>query len=103
MIFFSHSRQRNGSGCERTLNPENNLLLNDFIGSFRNGTKSGEGQRFYDNGIYDGAWENNKRSGKGIMWHNSGELYFGEWQDDVYSGYGVFMKGDLIMNFAEMK
>lgn len=96
--FSSFYFSRHGSGCERTLNTENNLLLNEFIGNFRNGKKNGEGQRFYDNGIYDGGWCSNKRSGRGIMWYHSGELYFGEWKKDVYDGSGVLVKGDLLMN-----
>lgn len=85
---------RHGAGCERTLNPENNLLLNQFIGSYRHGKRDGEGQRFYDNGIYDGGWRNNKRSGRGIMWYEDGGLYFGEWKNDAYDGAGVLVKGD---------
>lgn len=68
--------------------------MNDFIGSFRNGKKSGEGQRFYDNGIYEGSWKRDERSGRGIMWHNNGELYLGEWKNDVYDGSGILVKGD---------
>lgn len=88
---------RHGMGCERTVNPDNNLLLNEFIGSFRNGRKNGEGQRFYDNGIYDGAWKGGKRSGRGIMWFDSGELYLGEWLNDVYDGPGVLVRGDNVL------
>lgn len=90
ILFFSQT----WSGCERTLNPETNLMLNDFIGSFRNGAKSSEGQRFYDNGIYDESWRNNKRSGWGTMCYNTSKLYFGEWDNGVYSGPKILVKGE---------
>lgn len=79
------------------------MLFNDFIGGFNTGKKDGEGQQFYDGGIYDGSWRNNKRSGKGIMWYYTGALYFGEWENGVYFGSGVLIKGDRIMNFAATK
>ncbi|CRL03817.1 CLUMA_CG016373, isoform A [Clunio marinus] len=81
-----------GWGCERTLDPETNLVLNDFIGCFRKGKKDGEGQRFYDNGTYEGTWKNNKKAGLGIMYYNDGRVYFGEWKDDVYDGTGVLVQ-----------
>ena len=93
-VFFSH-----GTGTVRTLNSETNLLLNDFIGTFRNGKKNGEGQCFYDNGIYEGECKKDERSGLGIMWYKCGEFYLGEWKNDMYHGVGVFVKGDPLMSF----
>lgn len=73
--------------------------MNDFIGSYRNGKKNGEGRRFYDNGIYEGAWKGDVRWGSGIMWYNNGELYLGEWQNDLYEGAGVLTRGDHMKDF----
>lgn len=89
-IYFHFS---DGIGCERTVNPQTNLLMNDFIGSFRNGKKHGEGRCFLEDGVYEGDWHRNQRSGCGMMWYKNGELYAGEWKNDKYHGAGVLVKG----------
>lgn len=94
VVQFSISHFSDGEGCERTLNRKTNLWLNDFIGSFRQGTRHGEGQCFYENGIYEGEWQQGDRSGRGIMWYKDGGLYVGEWKNDAHDGAGVFVKGE---------
>lgn len=94
VVQFSISLFSDGEGCERTLNRKTNLWLNDFIGSFRRGTRHGEGQCFYENGIYEGEWKQGDRSGRGIMWYKDGGLYIGEWKNDAHDGAGVLVKGE---------
>lgn len=94
VVQFSISHFSDGEGCERTLNRKTNLWLNDFIGSFRKGTRHGEGQRFCENGIYEGEWKQGDRSGRGIMWYKDGGLYIGEWKNDAHDGAGVLVKGE---------
>ena len=37
-------------------------------------------------------WKNNKREGKGLMTYSNGEVYDGQWQDDLRHGYGILEK-----------
>jgi hypothetical protein len=67
--------------------------VNDYIGSFRNGQRHGEGQSFYDDGVYEGDFERGKRSGRGVMYFKTGGLYIGEWRSDLYHGDGVLVEG----------
>ena len=43
---------------------------------------------FPDGSVYDGLWEDNKRSGSGVMIWPDGHRYEGEWSDDKCSGSG---------------
>jgi MORN repeat len=94
LVFFFLIYRRHGWGCERVQNPKNNSsLMNVYIGTYQSGLKNGEGRKYYDNGIYDGSWKNDKRCGLGIMWFNDGTFYMGEWNSDKFHGHGVFVKG----------
>lgn len=31
------------------------------------------------------------RNGKGIMWFQKGDIYFGDWEKDFMNGYGVYV------------
>jgi len=37
-------------------------------------------------------WKNNKREGKGLMTYANGEVYDGQWLDDLRHGYGILEK-----------
>lgn len=53
--------------------------------------KWGQGRMTYASGnYYEGAWENNKRNGHGVMnWLTSNEKYTGNWEDNYQSGFGT--------------
>lgn len=83
---------RHGWGA--TFDPRtSNGYLNEYVGSFKRGVRHGEGQTYFDNGVYDGNWKSNKRSGQGIMWYSDGAIYLGEWFDDKFHGHGVLIQG----------
>lgn len=70
--------------------------LNTYIGTFKCGLKHGDGQSYLTDGVYDGNWKKNKRSGYGIMWYNDGIIYIGEWMNDKYHGHGVLVQCCLV-------
>ena len=44
----------------------------------------------YKNGdIYKGEWKNDLKEGKGIMKYNNGDIYKGEWKNDLKEGKGI--------------
>ena len=53
--------------------------------------QNGWGKYEYDNGYYDGFWQNGKKHGYGLYnWNDSGK-YIGSWENDTMSGYGVYI------------
>jgi hypothetical protein len=58
----------------------------------------GEGTMFYANGdVYTGEWINNLRDGYGTMSYKNGDVYVGKWQKNVRHGYGTmsYKNGDI--------
>jgi hypothetical protein len=53
--------------------------------------RHGRGKFYYqDGGLYDGEWKENKMSGHGKLYYQSGRIaYDGEWKDDQFTGHGV--------------
>ena len=47
--------------------------------------------RKYWEGLYRGMIENGKREGKGTMIYLTGEVYYGNWSNDMWNGYGRFI------------
>ena len=62
----------------------------EYTGDWVNGVRQGQGTMTYDNGIYDGEWQNDKKNGKGTYTWNDGKKYDGAYVDDVRDGKGVF-------------
>ncbi len=51
----------------------------------------GIGTMLYADGkVYEGYWENGKRSGHGRLVHENGSTYIGEYSNDLANGNGVF-------------
>lgn len=71
--------------------------MNDYVGSFKCGFRDGDGQMYFHDGVYDGNWKKNKRSGHGIMCYNDGATYVGEWYDDKFHGHGVLVNGNILI------
>ena len=42
--------------------------------------------------FYWRQWKKNKREGKGLMTYAHGEVYDGQWLDDLRHGYGILEK-----------
>jgi len=52
--------------------------------------KPGNGTMFYANGdVYTGEWINNVRHGYGTMSYSNGDIYVGKWEKNVRHGYGT--------------
>ena len=75
----------NGKGKMVYVNNNNNIV-GEYIGDFVNGQREGQGTYLnnLDNTTYEGAWLNNKHSGKGKLTDNKSRkvLYEGEWKND---------------------
>ena len=75
---------------------------NTHTGEFRNDQRNGEGTyRVFENKLlvkeYIGNWENDKKSGQGIMnWPQDGDNYTGEWKDDNRHGHGIMKENKTI-------
>ena len=66
------------------------------VGSFLSGSAfvQGYGVQYYKSGeIYEGEWHDNVREGEGTHFFNNGDKYEGEWSNDVKSGWGRLIKG----------
>ena len=67
----------------------------NYIGQIMNGMAEGKGI-WYGNKDkcigerYEGYWEKDKKSGKGIYYYNNGEIYNGDWKDGNFEGKGTF-------------
>ena len=60
---------------------ENGVLYYD--GQFTNDQITGKGKYYYDNGYYDGDLVNGKRHGKGKYYWKDGEIYEGDYVNDI--------------------
>jgi hypothetical protein len=75
---------------------------NTYTGEFRKDERNGEGTyRVFENKLlvkeYIGNWENDKKSGQGIMnWPQDGDKYTGEWKDDNRHGHGIMKENKTI-------
>ena len=66
---------------------DSSVLVNCVSGDCQDGW----GKYEYDNGYYDGFWQNGKKHGYGLYnWNESGK-YIGNWENDSMSGYGVYI------------
>ena len=82
-----------------------------YVGAFTNGELTGQGTRYFSNGLYRGAfvkgiregygvfewesgnsfegyWKNGKRNGEGTLYYSNGSTDFGTWKDDVLVAKG---------------
>jgi small GTP-binding protein len=65
------------------LNDINNKR-NEYQGKIINGKKNGFGKMNYGNGdIYEGNWKDDLRDGEGTLINNNGDKYYGIWKNDV--------------------
>lgn len=68
-----------------------------YNGDKKDGHMHGKGTKHYaDGSIYNGEWANGKRNGIGkLTWMSGKGTYYGQWKDDLKSGYGeaVFPNG----------
>jgi hypothetical protein len=62
-----------------------------YEGNFVHGKREGKGRMRYANGnIYDGEWKEDVKCGVGsMMWQETLESYEGEWKDDHQHGIGI--------------
>ena len=76
----------NGKGIRFQKN--HNLL---YKGDFINNLREGEGIEKGNGGKYEGSFENDKRSGKGKIYFDSGDYYEGDFSDNKFNGTGHFI------------
>lgn len=46
---------------------------------------------YVDRSKYKGEFLNSKRHGTGIYYYTNGDIYGGQWKDDVFEGYGFYI------------
>ncbi|RYZ83346.1 MAG: hypothetical protein EOP04_20145, partial [Proteobacteria bacterium] len=73
-----------------------------YIGSMRMGARNGKGKMFYADGrVYDGAWTLDKREGNGVQWWDPNDPKFidykGNWSNEKMNGTGIltFRNGEI--------
>ena len=90
--------ERNGEGTYRVF--ENKLLVKEYIGNWENDKKSGQGIMNWpqDGDNYTGEWKDNNRHGHGIMKENI-TIYEGNWENDRKKGRGVFTYPETNMTY----
>ena len=63
----------------------------DYTGDLVNGKRHGRGtMKFFNGNIYSGEWENDIISGKGTFTYKNGDKYVGEYKYGKRSGKGTF-------------
>lgn len=82
--YVNESRQPDGKGTMKYSDGS------EYTGDWVNGVRQGQGKMKYDNGVYEGEWQNDKKNGRGTYTWNDGKKYEGAYADDVRSGEGVF-------------
>ena len=60
-------------------------------GCVRGNCENGWGKLQYENGYYDGFWENGKKNGYGLYKWNGVGKYIGNWRNDQMNGYGIYI------------
>ena len=53
-----------------------------YNGQMKGSKRHGYGAQVYENGLYEGYWEDDKAKGKGIFYYAEGDTYDGEWLND---------------------
>ena len=84
-----------------------------YTGTFENGIRTGQGECTWEEGTYEGQWQNDKPNGQGTYilsdgdkyvgqlkdaeWHGQGTMYYadgrkyvGQWKDGLLHGQGTF-------------
>ena len=63
--------------------------LRSYIGGYVEGKLNGMGSMYYTDGVYYGEWQDGIRTGTGVFSGLDGSCYFGEYKDNQKSGYGI--------------
>lgn len=86
----------NGQGEYRRFNIEKDKYVERYVGEFVAGVMQGNGRVQFDNRmIYEGQWQNGRRTGIGTLWITPNEYIHGLWKfDDIIRGVQHFENGD---------
>ena len=92
-----------GHGKMVFVSDEEGNPISYYEGEFVNNLRIGKGVRVYRTGnMYDGEWLDNLPHGHGRMhWRDRGEVYIGEWFQGVQSGYGEMYWETELVNSAQ--
>lgn len=77
----------------------------EYEGDFKNNMPNGKGVLYFENGsMYKGEFKNGRMEGKGMMdirqmkgESDHVEIYEGDFADDLFEGYGVFMENNVVV------
>ena len=84
--------------------PEENEILEYYIGEFENGEYNGNGKLVYfDNSSYKGTFVNGMFDGYGTISFSKGEIYIGDWFKNYRHGNGVYIWPDGTKYIGEFK
>ena len=85
-VGFFNKFGLNGKGLR--YNKEiNHIYKGDFINNLRQGI----GKDYRNNAKYEGEFKKDKKSGKGKIIFESGDIYEGEFNDNKFNGYGHYI------------
>lgn len=87
------NQQMNNSQIENNKVVPSDTIKDNYIGNFDSvGNKTGFGKMLYANGnVYEGEWKNNLKNGQGKQSYKDGSSYEGEWKDNKIEGYGTII------------
>lgn len=74
-----------------------------YLGAFTNGKMTGQGTRYYSNGLYRGAFVDGVREGYGVFEWESGNSYEGYWKNGKRNGQGTFYYSNGRNDFGTWK
>ena len=75
-----------------------------YIGATLDGKRDGIGTLTSNNGeMYKGEWKNDVKEGKGVYKYKTGNIYDGEWKNDAREGKGVLKHYDGSIYDGEWK
>ena len=72
-----------------------------YIGEWEHGLRQGKGVLYFDGkceSYFDGEWDRGNRSGLGVHKYKSGNIYEGQWLNNMRHGKG---KNIILMNIID--
>lgn len=73
-----------------------------YTGWWNCGQFDGFGNSLFFNSIYEGSWRSHERSGQGCLTFYTGDVYNGDWMNDLQSRLNFLLWGWRILLFVDI-